>query len=772
MARTGYYGFGAKDPFLEKASIFITSPPTNPSGVTYDTTISRTDGVSLKIVAASGSSAAVYPLDANSISGTTPQFFRGYLRVETLPATARRLFSYGGNSYVMLNPSGTLSTGDIVHGVTATTTTALTVTTQWYLIEVGVNASTGDITFKIGGSTEFVDTAHGVVDTAVDSIVLGPNGDTVAATYTVRWSDISLDDSVFPGAGKVYTLRPISDNARNGWTAGAGGTTNLWDAIDNSPPVGLTAASQTNTSQVKSATNSATDNYDINLATYTTAGITSGDTIVSMVARVVHGEEINTGTKSGAIKIQSNPAGAAEATFTYGSDIGAVGTYPSNWRGACTTAETGPTVTLGNSPVVRIGKRTATTRVVEVCGVALYVDVSTPSAQTANPGLGQLTLTGFAPNARIDIRAFTALGALDLIGFAPTVRFGNRALTDVGDLVLTGLIPTVNVSNNKQAVTDVGALALTGFSPTISQTDNKTASPGVGDLALAGFAPTIAVSDHQRALTDLGVLTLTGLEPLAKIGVRVFPGVGDLALTGFSPTPQSTDHKQALTALGALTLIGFEPTANVTDNKQALTDLGSLLLTGFSPLAKIDVRVYPDLGALLLTGFEPTANSTQSALTDTGALTLDGFSPTIAVSGNQFANTALGQLLLAGFEPTIQVSDHKQALTDLGALILTAFAPTIQQGDNQQAFTDVGSLLLTGFEPSISQTANQRAETGYGELILTGLAPTISVTDNKVVLTDIGILLLTGFAPIVVVASVEDPSLSYSGQFFPNSDYY
>lgn len=382
MARTRCLGFEANDPLVECGLSAL------PTGVTFDATIVRTGGRSLKIVPASGSALSqVVPLTAG-----TP-YTRVYVRITTLPSAARVLVgsNVANQACIIVNPDGSLTyqgrdgSSNIV--ATETSVTLLTDSNAWYRLEWvrGTDAiNPGDTLMRIDG-VDVTTSSTVTAGTILVGVVPGLGcSDSVAATYTAYFDDCCQDDATWPGDGAVVLSLPISDNARGGWTGGASGTTNLFDAVNNTPPIGKAAASETNLTQTKNAVSSATDNCDFNMQSYTTAGVPSGATVNAVQAVVAHGEEISTGTKAGALKIVSNPAQSVEDTFNFGSDLGAEGTYPTNWDAIVGTAQSGAGVTFGTSPVVRVGKRTATTRAVNACFVGLYIDytpaiVTTPS---------------------------------------------------------------------------------------------------------------------------------------------------------------------------------------------------------------------------------------------------------------------------------------------------------------------------------------------------------------------------------------------------------
>ena len=259
--RTAILGFQSKSSYIDLNATALNT------GWSYDTTISRTGGVSLKCIAQSGSS-TVHTLPG--IGGGV--FHRFYLRVTSRPSTTARIIWGGtGGANLRLNPDGTIAyyTSTTLVGTSAT---ALTDTTKWYRIECrGVPSGAGSVDYlKIDDET-----LTGTVSVGATTVTnqIGPS-DTVADTYTVYYADFAEDELQFPGACIGINLAlPISDNARAAkWTGGIGGTTNLYDAVNNTPPTGT--ATETDTSQIEhSGGGAGNEDYDANLTTYTNLGV-------------------------------------------------------------------------------------------------------------------------------------------------------------------------------------------------------------------------------------------------------------------------------------------------------------------------------------------------------------------------------------------------------------------------------------------------------------------------------------------------------------------
>jgi hypothetical protein len=353
--------------------------------VTLDTTVVRSGVSSAKFDGAAG---AIANLGLTPGSSPAEMYARVYFYITDRPTSTvpiLQFFNATAQVSVRLESGGGLELFNTAGSVQIGATSAALNTGQWYRIEVHVRmdaavAANRTAELQIDG----VSIASGLHTSAfsnISGITVGwganPGVSKILNADDFAWNDTSgATQNSWPGEGRIVLLKPISDNAKGGWTGGAGGTSNLFDAVNNLPPVGVAVASETNTSQIKNLVSSITDNYDANMTDYTTAGITATDTITLVQAFCDTGEGIATGTKAGALQIVSNPAQAVEDSFNYGNDLGAAGTWSTNWFVTNGTAQVGD-ITAANrstSPVLRVGKRTATTREVNVDLMGIYVE--------------------------------------------------------------------------------------------------------------------------------------------------------------------------------------------------------------------------------------------------------------------------------------------------------------------------------------------------------------------------------------------------------------
>ena len=214
----------------------------------------------------------------------------------------------------------------------------------WHWVGIRHVTGTSVVFLQIDGVDEVTGTAT----------VTGTNtnigfGGTEASAVDAYFDDFIVDDAGFLTSSKVDIALPISDQSRVAVTTGAGGTTNLWDAINNTPPAGVASASETATTNIEYPA-STTAEYTANLETYTTLGVGANDTVLAVQTLVRHGEDIATQTKAiQNIGTLTNPT-ITGVTVTAGGDGGAHGDEPGFWVTTFGTLTTLPTVTRGTSP--------------------------------------------------------------------------------------------------------------------------------------------------------------------------------------------------------------------------------------------------------------------------------------------------------------------------------------------------------------------------------------------------------------------------------------
>ncbi len=315
------------------------------------------------------------------------KYTRVYFRVSALPSVTTRIMWYGNFAGRVIGcrvtAGGKLQLWNEVTGSEAqigSDSGPTVAVDNWYRLELYGNITSGtsdQAELRLDGQTVAAST-QAFSDAGISDVYVGWLG-YPGASKIIYLDDLAINDDTgasqnsWPGDGKIVYLNPVSDYYRNTeWTAGAGATTNLWDAVNNNPPSGVAAASATNVSQIKNVAAIANKEADFSMESYTTAGLVSGD-VVTLVQAVAQMGSSSTAIISGGLSIISNPtqAGAADsAPFGSGSAIGA---YGAGWRSNWGTAQVSPSVALGTQPAVFLQK-VGTEVEAHCCGVRLAVE--------------------------------------------------------------------------------------------------------------------------------------------------------------------------------------------------------------------------------------------------------------------------------------------------------------------------------------------------------------------------------------------------------------
>lgn len=104
------------------------------------------------------------------------------------------------------------------------------------------------------------------------------------------------------------------------------------------------------------------------------------------------------------------------------------------------------------------------------------------------------------------------VGALTITGYAPSIAQPHAVAAGVGSLTITGHAPTVEQVSGVQP--GVGTLTLSGYAPTVAQSEAQAVFPGAGTLAFVGYAPTISqAAGPGNIFPPAGTVTITGHPP-------------------------------------------------------------------------------------------------------------------------------------------------------------------------------------------------------------------------------------------------------------------
>ena len=334
-------------------------------------------------------------------------YFRGYIRLSSadgqanIPIFAQR--NSGGTSQleVRLNASNQLQLYNANSAANIGSPSFTLAASQWYKMEVGIMVfGSGTLNcfaeLRINGNVIATSAVQTFSTTALGGLRFGWPTTAPTASEQIWFDDIALNDNqganqnTWCGDGQVYLLLPTADNARGAnWYNDNAATTNMYAALDNTPPIGL-AHSTANAANVQdyNVTASLTDpasKLDLTMQTYTAAGISASEVIKVIVANVSTATNAATARAHNAY-ILSNPAETAPSTFNTPASI--AGTYPTNWAHTFRTVLYNSTPTRGTAPVLTIHKEVANAAAILACFAGITVE--TQYATGTRRGMGRM----------------------------------------------------------------------------------------------------------------------------------------------------------------------------------------------------------------------------------------------------------------------------------------------------------------------------------------------------------------------------------------------
>ena len=286
------------------------------------------------------------------------------IRVGTLPSATLTLMNQfcGVNMSMYMSTAGKLSMDDSDGNSSALSSTGLSADGLWHTIQI--NAGSGGSAFvttvKVDGTDWITMTGFNPVNNC-SSVSFGIINTNTGSTILYFDDFVSSGISEWLPTSKIILLKPVSDNSIGTWLAGAGGSSNLYDALNNIPPVGVATGSASNTTQIKNANSSGDQDILLNIESYTAGGLPAGST-VDFVSPIMNGGNGTATTCTGGVWINSNPAQTAGGLSTrIGQSGQAAATFPTKWYSSYGAGTSAPSVTVGTQPVLGIRKVIATT---------------------------------------------------------------------------------------------------------------------------------------------------------------------------------------------------------------------------------------------------------------------------------------------------------------------------------------------------------------------------------------------------------------------------
>jgi hypothetical protein len=354
-----------------------------------DATVARSGAYSYKSTGASQAMRAAWtPVDARWF------YARVWYRFDGLPTGAIHIMQwYGNGNSTVLGPQvDVLPSGQIsFQGPTSPTLSAPVSPNTWFCVEFALRGRIGigyDMIFRLDGITLATASKSAVltVSNLPDAVQFGYLSNLSSPMNTLWFDDIAVNDDTgsvqngFPGAdGKIIHLLPVADSAVGAdWKGNTllAFSPGAYDCLDNRPPLnnsfGSGGAQVQTRDNIANATSPAAD-LDVTTAAYSSV-LGAGDAVRVCQHRVWVGDGNATLQSQIAVRTLSNPAEAAETTYTTPAVAVATGNLNNTWASGQGPLTYNPTVNKANGAVLRIGKRTAAVDSVGCCYAALQVE--------------------------------------------------------------------------------------------------------------------------------------------------------------------------------------------------------------------------------------------------------------------------------------------------------------------------------------------------------------------------------------------------------------
>lgn len=393
MARLWTSGFESKHWFSEGLNATYTT--SNNGVATYDTGTLRTAGTRASLKLDSGATpGTAYATYAYATTNTRYYYFRFHIKLSStagesnVPIFRASIAGPTAQIEVRINASNQLQLYNVNSAANIGSPSAALNNTDWYRVEIGIEnsgvASTSYAELKLNG-TSVASTTTANISTTVLSLFYFGWITAPAANHQIWFDDCGINDNQgagqtgWLGDGEVWLLLPTSDNTRGtNWYDDNGGTSNLYDALNNLPPVGVAhnVATMPATAQIYNVVaGGTTADSTYNMQTYTAVGIDAGHDIILVQAASCMGTNGTTARASNTY-ISSNPTETPGSTVNTPAAIADV--FPTNWGKQFKTVLYNPTVTRGTAPVLAVRKAVNNAAAVDFCFAGIIVESAPP----------------------------------------------------------------------------------------------------------------------------------------------------------------------------------------------------------------------------------------------------------------------------------------------------------------------------------------------------------------------------------------------------------
>lgn len=491
MARIWTCGFESKSWYTDGFNADFTK--SNDGTVTYDASTVRVAGTRASLKCDGGATpGTAYGLYTYTTTNGRYYYLRTYISLSSAIGQNNiniiRINDTGGVTQIALrlNASNQLRLYNYnTSGNVGPASLSLTAGT-WYRVEIGfMNSGSGTNNSYV----EFRLDDYPVVSSATETFGTAAIGRYTFGWYTapttnqqIWFDDCALNDNQtggdqtsWPGDGRVWLILPTSDNAIGNFLDDNAGTSNLYDALNNTPPVGVAHAPSTMaaTAQIYNVTSGTGQNSDYNVQTYTAVGISANETIVLAQLGVAWANGTGTTGRNMVAYILSNPA---ESNLGNVSVATQTAVFPSGWTYTLRTLLYAPSVVRGTVPVVRLQKNVNSTNAMSICFAGITVESRPPVA--ARNGAGRTNVSELLTYQKSLTSVTAAIKASGII----------RPLTDITASV------AVAVTTYIRSLTSVSiAVQATGLTRPLTAITAATKQVGI---TRSITSVTVAISEH------------------------------------------------------------------------------------------------------------------------------------------------------------------------------------------------------------------------------------------------------------------------------------
>lgn len=549
------------------------------AGTSIQTGTVRTGTYALRCNPSAATSFVRYHIHGSNQS--TVAYQRAYLRIATAPGgntTVMRFVDASNNAcaQVRLTSSSTLVLLDASGSTVGSASSALSANT-WYMLELGLDASTspGTVTMRLDGSQ--IATGNNSAQSPWARVLVGP---VVSATCDLYFDDWVVNDTSgsaqtsWPGAGKIIHLVPNGDGDNHGWsdTSNSAGTSNNYTLVDEVPPNDTTDLVQTGVANTK-------DYY-----TLTDSGIGSGDNVncVMVGLRLRNNTaDATTAVKAGIKKTSGGTISQGSAIVPNSTSFGTnASAQPRNYSLITYADPDGNPWTQSTLDSAQAGIELTTANVNRIQVSTLWVTVDyTPSSGTnasAENASGTGTANNAAPAVSPSAGAPSGTGAANNAAPSVAASAGAASASGTAGNAAPSIAPNAGAATGTGAALDatVTTGTFTNASAGVASGTGTAGDPSVSVAPPAGSAAGVgAAGDGSGAVSaSAGTSTGSGSSGSGAAAVAVSAGAAAGAGAGLDATvASSSTSASAGVAAGS----GAALDATVTTAVAVAVDQGS-----------------------------------------------------------------------------------------------------------------------------------------------------------------------------------------------------